>query len=108
MVVSNLSDQQSWITLPRCYIRKELSVDPEEIPTPDKLNTWPYLQMIASEIVQNSTVHVGVLIKANCLQALEPPQFINSEAGRPYAYKTKLGWCIVGSIGQRNDGRSLK
>ena len=59
LVISNLSDQQSWITLPHCYTRKELPVDPEEIPTPDKLKTWHYLHAIASEIVQNPSVHVG-------------------------------------------------
>ena len=37
LVVSNPSHQQSWVTLSRCYTRKELPVDPEEIPTPDKL-----------------------------------------------------------------------
>ena len=36
LVVSNPSDQQPWITLLVCYIRKELPVDLEEIPTPDK------------------------------------------------------------------------
>ena len=35
LVLSNLLDQQSWITLPRYYMRKKLPVDPEEIPTPD-------------------------------------------------------------------------
>ena len=29
-------------------------------------------------------------------------EFIGSEAGGPYAYKTKLGWCIVGPTGQGN------
>ena len=35
--VSNPSDKKFWINLPRCYTRKELPVDPEEIPTPEKL-----------------------------------------------------------------------
>ena len=69
-------------------MRKELTVDPEEIPTPDKLRSY-YLQTIPSETVQN-------LIGAYCLQALEPTEFIRNETGDPYAYKTKLGWCIVG------------
>ena len=108
LVVSNLSDQQLQITLPHCYTKKELPVDPEEIPTPDKLRRWHYLQAIASEIMQNPSVHVIVQIGANCLQAVEPTQIIKSEAGGPYTYKTKLGWCIVGPIGQKNDNRSLK
>ena len=66
------------------------------------------MQTKASEIVQNLSLHVGALIGSNCLQALEPTQIINSEADGPYAYKTELGWCIVGLIGQNNDDRSLK
>ena len=50
-------------------------------------------------------MHVRVLIGANCLPALEPTEFIRSEAGGPYAYKTKLGWCIVGPIAQGNSGK---
>ena len=37
LVVSNPSDKKFSINLPRCYTRKELPVDPEEIPTPEKL-----------------------------------------------------------------------
>ena len=43
LVVSNLSDQESQITLPHYYTKKELPVDPEEILTPDKLRRWHYL-----------------------------------------------------------------
>ena len=92
LAVSNPIDKKFWIKLPHCYARKELPVDPEEIPT-------------ASETVQNPAVHAGVLIGANCLSALEPTEFIRSEAGGPYAYKTKLGWCIVGPIAKGNSGK---
>ena len=32
------------------------------------------------------------------MKALEPMQLIASENGGPYAYKTRLGWCIIGPI----------
>ena len=32
------------------------------------------------------------------MKALEPTKIIESEGGGPYAYKTRLGWCVVGSI----------
>ena len=105
LAVSNPSDKKFWINVPRCYTRKELPVDPEEIPTPEKLRRWHYLQTIASETVQNPSVHVGVVIGDNCLPALVPTEFIRSEADGPYAYKTKLGWCIVGPIAQGNSGK---
>ena len=68
------------------------------VSTPEKLRRWQYLQTIASETVQNPSVPVGLLIGANFLSALELTEFIGSKAGGPYAYKTKLGWCIVSSI----------
>ena len=90
LAASNPSDK-FWINLLRCYTRKELPVDPEEIPTPEKLRRWHHLQTVASKTVQNPSAHVGVLIGANCLPALKSTEFIRSEAGGPYAYKTKLG-----------------
>ena len=68
------------------------------VSTPEKLRRWQYLQTIASETVQNPSVPVGLLIGANFLSVLELTEFIGSKAGGPYAYKTKLGWCIVSSI----------
>ena len=32
------------------------------------------------------------------MKALEPLEVIASNNGRPYAYQTRLGWCIVGPI----------
>ena len=85
LAVSNPSDKKFWINLLRCYTRKELPVDPEKIPTPEKLRRWQYLQTIASETVQNPSVHVGLLIGANCLRTSEPTEFIRCKAGGPYA-----------------------
>ena len=105
LAVSNPSDKKFWINLTRYYTRKALSVDPEEISTPNKLRRWQHLQTIASETVQNPSVYVGVLILANCLPTLEPTELIRSEAGGRYVYKTKLGWCIVRPICQGNNGK---
>ena len=38
------------------------------------------------------------MIGANCMKALKPTRIINSEGGGPYAYKTRLGWRVVGPI----------
>ena len=44
-------------------------------------------------------------IDANFMKVLEPMELISSRNGGPYAYRTKLGWCIVGPITtSRNDG----
>ena len=39
-----------------------------------------------------------LLIGANCTKALEPIDVILSKNSRPYAIKTRLGWCIVGPV----------
>ena len=59
------------------------------------------MQPISNEIVQNDDVHVGLLIGANCMKALESTRILQSQDGGPYAYKTKLGWCVVGPINCR-------
>ena len=102
LAVLNPSDKRFWINRPLCHTRKELPVDSEEVTIPEKLRRWKYLQTIAFETVQNTSIHAGVLIWSNCVPALEPTELIRSETGDPYAYKTKLGRCIVGSIGQIN------
>ena len=43
-------------------------------------------------------IKIGILIGGNCPLALEPIQVISSKDGGPYAYKTKLGWCVMGPI----------
>ena len=56
------------------------------------------MQPISNEIVQNDNAHVGLLIGANCMKALEPTRILQSQDGVPYAYKTKVGWCVLGPI----------
>lgn len=91
LAISNSSDQKSWINLPHCHMKKKLPVDLEDIPTPEKLRRWHYLQPLASETVQSPFAHVCAFVGANCLQELEATEFIRSDTGDSYTYKTKLG-----------------
>ena len=85
--------------LPKLYVRKDLPVDKEKIATPEKITEWEYLKPITKEIqkVQND-VCIGLLTGACCMKALEPMQVITSKSGGPYAYRTRLGWCIAAPI----------
>ena len=87
-----------WLAKAKLYSRREIPVDKEENATPTKIRKWKYLQHISNEIVQNDDVHVGLLIGANCMKALEPTGILQSQDGGPYAYKTRLGWCVVRPI----------
>ena len=49
-------------------------------------------------ITQTDGIKVGLLIGANCMKVLEPLKAISSFDGGPYAYQTRLGWCVVGHI----------
>ena len=42
------------------------------------------------------------------MKALGPVKIIASQDGRSYAYKTKLGWCIVGPIVSDKNGEALR
>ena len=99
--VTEMHGDSGWLALPKLYSRREIPVDKEEIATPTKIREWKYLQPISNKIVQNDDVHVGLSIGANCMKALEPTRILQSQDGGPYAYKTKLGWCVVGPINCR-------
>ena len=110
MQVKGINGNDNWLMLPRLYARKNLTVDKEEISTPEKMTEWEYLRSVTKEIIQNDDVCIGLLIGANCMKALEPMQVIASENGSPYASRTRLGWCIVGPImnGDNKDSISFR
>ena len=89
------------------YARRNLPVDKEEIATPARISKWEYLKPISNEIVQDEDIVVGLLIGANCMKALEPMKIIPSKEDGSYAYKTLLGWCIVGPIINTEMERSI-
>ena len=39
-----------------------------------------------------------MLIGENCVEALQPLEVIPSQQDEPYAYRTIIGWCVVGPI----------
>ena len=92
------SGSGSWISLPKSYSKFSIPVDPSEIPTVDSIKGWPYLKSIESELPIDTSLKVGLLIGANCPKALEPLKTISSQGDGPFAFKTKLGWCVVGPI----------
>ena len=102
--MTGISGDGSLLSLPKLYTRWEITVDKEEIATPAKIKEWKHLRSISNEIVQRDDILVGLLIGANCMKALEPAIIIHSEGGGPYAYKTRLGWCVVGPINYISKG----
>ena len=94
-----------WIELSKAYSRNCLPVERDEIATPVKIERWESLKPISKLITQIDNIEVGMLIGVNYMKALEPMEIISSRYGGMYAYRGKLGWCIVGPITtSRNDG----
>lgn len=87
------------INLPRTYSITNIPVDAEDIPTSAKLSHWPYLDVLRDVLPKTEDgIKVELLIGGNVPKALEPIKVIPSKNGGPYAYLTRLGWCIAGPI----------
>ena len=71
MQVKGMNGNGSWLRLPRLYTRKDLTVDKEDIATPEKFTEWEYRKPITKEMVQNDDLCNGLLIGANCMKVLE-------------------------------------
>ena len=55
-------------------------------------------EKISSFLGENDNISVDLLIGANCVEALQPLEVIPSQQDGPYAYRTILGWYVVGPI----------
>ena len=97
-VISGNGDSHDWFELQDTYTKKYLPVDKEDVARPSKLKQWKHLESIVGKISQKEDISVGLWIGANCANALETIDIIPSKNDGTYAFKTKLGWCIVGPI----------
>ena len=96
-----------WTDLQVTYAKTDLPVGDENVVTLNKIKEWKYLEKIADEITQTENNSIGVLIGGNYSRALEPLEVIPSKNGGPYAFRTLLGWCIVGPVGAGGNDASV-
>ena len=99
---SNGKEEKVWVKLRSTYTQKELPVDSREVATSEKLKRWKYLDRLKPVMNVDDNKAVSLLIGANCVCALEPREIISSQHGGPYAFKTLLGWCVVGPMSNQN------
>ena len=90
--------RQNWLDLPATYTREELPADVEEVATRDKVAGWEHLKELVDKVPRKSDIEIGLLIGANCAKALEPQEIIPSKDGGPFAFRSPLGWCVVGPL----------
>ena len=83
------------VQLPKLYTKHTLPTDAGEVATKMSLQNYEYLHHLL-QYVPDASLEVGLLIGANCVKALEPQEVINSRNDGPFAFKSRLGWCITG------------
>ena len=80
------------------YTREEHPADVEEVATRDKVAGWVHLEELVDKVPRKSDIETGLLIGVNCTKALEPQEVIPSKDGGPFAFRSPLGWCVVGPL----------
>ena len=91
-------DTKKWTDLPATYTKEELPADIEQIVTREKIEIWDHLKKIVNKAPKVSDIEIGLLTGANCPKALEPEEVIPSKDEGPFAYRSPLGWCVVGPL----------
>ena len=102
--VTNVDEKKGeGIKLPRVFSQDDLPAASDEIATADNIKKWEYLHKIIPKMKNFDGQDFQLLIGANCLRALEPLEVITSEGDGPYAFRSRLGWCVVGPLSERRD-----
>ena len=101
------SDKEIWLNLPPVYTREDIAVDIEEVATRENIKNWDHLTVIAEKLPHAADIEIGLLIGADCTKALEPQEVIPSKNGGPFAFKTAMGWCIVGPLAKPSKKNSI-
>ena len=90
------------VSLPTTFVRPDIPMEKDHIPTPDTARMWPHLECIADKLVPLQDVDVGLLIGYNCSRLLIPREVIAPRDDGPFAQKTDLGWGIIGETSTPN------
>ena len=85
------------IALPTTFSKPKLPMDEDDIPNAVEVGKWDYLKEVAETLSEVKKMPLGLLIGTNCKKALEPMQVIPSSENGPYAKRTRVGWCVIGS-----------
>ena len=86
------------IKLPQAYSRDAIPLDRSHIPTSAVAKNFKHLLQIAEEIPERLDIPVGLLIGYDVAYAMFPESSLRGEdTTLPYAVKTPLGWCVLGT-----------
>ena len=63
--------------------------------------------MIAEKLPHAADFEIELLIGADCAKTLEPQEVMPSKNGGPFAFRTTLGWCVVGLLAKLSEKNSM-
>ena len=97
LIVRN-SKGGDWLKLSTVFTREDLDIDGDVKLSSESLKKWSYLNEVSDLISDTFQGKVGILIGSNCPKLIEPLRVVPSENEGPYAFETRLGWCVVGPL----------
>ena len=92
------------IKLPSLYSRHEFPHDRSHIPTASICNQFSHLTDIAHKLMPIQNVEVGLLLGYDVGYVHQHQDIVRSkDTSEPYAVRTPLGWCVIGSTGRTSN-----
>ena len=89
------------ISLPTLYSRPEFPSDRSHIPSANICNQFEHLRPIAGKLLPLQNVEIGLLLGYDVSYVHQPQEIVSSKIeSDPYAVRTPLGWCVIGSSGR--------
>ena len=89
-------DEDTVLSLPPCYVRSHIPFDRSSIPSPEFISLYPHLSAVQVPPFVNGAP-VGLLIGYKATEAFCPLKVATKDIHSPFAVKTPLGWCVMGS-----------
>ena len=93
------------INLAEVFTRDIMPNEMSHVPTPERVQSWPHLKFLESELSPLLDIDIALLVGYDCPKALMPTEVVAPQSGEtaPYAIKTALGWSVVGPMVQNLD-----
>ena len=83
------------------YSRPQFPNDRSHIPSANICNQFDHLRPIAGKLLPLQNVEIGLVLGYDVSYVHQPQEIVSSKIeSDPYAVRTPLGWCVIGSTGR--------
>ena len=97
-------DGNNAISLPPLYGVEKLPITKHDTFSKNDISHWKHLK---NARIPECDEEVELLIGTNAPDALQPWEIVNSDEGKPFAFRTKLGWVVCGKKSRHVDKISV-